>query len=145
MASLTSRVARCEHGRMLRHDPEPTAAIAATSGRPCGLHTTASHTGGMVAPSDPGVRATQVGGFIFGRTDPSQNVIQVQAVKAGITTITGVLMGRSDGFPHSPPAKRNPPLYQLLKPSSDPRDRPLGRPLWPRRPVPTQKAPFRSI
>ena len=97
---------------MLRHDPEPTAAIAATSGRPCGLHTTASHTGGMVAPSDPGVRATQVGGFIFGRTDPSQNVIQVQAVKAGITTITGVLMGRSDGFPHSPPAKRNPPLYR---------------------------------
>ena len=55
----------------------------------------------MVAPSDPGVRATQVGGFIFGRTDPSQNVIQVQAVKAGITTITGVLMGRSDGFLHS--------------------------------------------
>ena len=87
---------------MLRHDPEPTAAIAATSGRPCGLHTTASHTGGMVAPSDPGVRATQVRDFIFGRTDPSQNVIQVQAVKASITTITGVLMGRSDadGFLH---------------------------------------------
>ena len=114
MASLTSRVARCEHGRMLRHDPEPTAAIAATSGRPCGLHTTASHTGGMVAPSDPGVRATQVGGFIFGRTDPSQNVIQVQAVKAGITTITGVLMGRSDGFLHFPPARRNPPPYFIL-------------------------------
>ena len=36
-------------------------------------------------------------------------------------------------------------LYQLLKPSSDPRDRPLGRPLWPRWPVPTHKAPFRSI
>jgi len=96
---------------MLRHDPEPTAAIAATSGRPCGLHTTASHTGGMVAPSDPGERATQIRDFIFGRTDPSQTVIQVQAVKAGITTITGVLMGRSDGFPHFPPARRNPPLY----------------------------------
>eukprot|EP00964_Phaeocystis_antarctica_P097196 scaffold63366_cov42-Phaeocystis_antarctica.AAC.1 len=68
-ASLTSRVARCEHGRMFRHDPEPTAAIAATSGRPCGLHTTASHTGGMVAPSDPGARAAQIRDFIFGQWD----------------------------------------------------------------------------
>ena len=68
----------------------------------------------MVAPSDPGERATQIRDFIFGRTDPSQTVIQVQAVKAGITTITGVLMGRSDGFPHFPPARRNPPLYALV-------------------------------
>ena len=112
MASLTSRVARCEHGRMLRHDPEPTAAIAATSGRPCGLHTTASHTGGMVAPSDPGVRAAQIRDFIFGRMDPSQTVIQVQAVKAGITTLTGVLIGK---IPHFPPARRNPPPYKRKK------------------------------
>ena len=31
---------------------------------------------------------------------PPNHVIQVQAVKAGVTTITGVLMGRSDGFLH---------------------------------------------
>ena len=94
---------------MLRHDTEPTAAIAATSGRPCGLHTTASHTGRMVAPSDPGVKATQVGGFIFGRTDPSQNVIQVQAEKAGIGRIAGVLIGKILVILHFPPARRNPP------------------------------------
>jgi hypothetical protein len=34
---------RCEHGRMLRHAREPTTSTAATSGRPYGLHTTASH------------------------------------------------------------------------------------------------------
>ena len=101
--------ARCEHGRMLRHDPEPTAAIAATSGRPCGLHTTASHTGGMVAPSDPGVRATQVGGFTFGKCDPHSSTLQVQAEKAGISRIAGLLMGKILVFLHFPPARRNPP------------------------------------
>ena len=104
-----AQCSRCEHGRMLRHAPEHITSTAATSGRPSGLHPTASHTATMVAPSDPGVRAAQIRDFIFGRTDPSQNVIQVQAVKAGITTITGVLMGRSDGFLHFPPARRNPP------------------------------------
>ena len=34
---------------MLKHAPEPTTSTAAASGRPCGLHPTASHTGGMVA------------------------------------------------------------------------------------------------
>ena len=60
-----SRNGRCEHGRMLRHAPEPTTSTAATSGRPSGLHPTASHTASMVTPSDPGVRAAKVGGFIF--------------------------------------------------------------------------------
>ena len=96
---------------MLRHDPEPTAAIAATSGRPCGLHTTASHTGGMVAPSDPGVRATQVGGFTFGKWDPHSSTLQVQAEKAGIGRIAGVLIGKILVIPHFPPARRNPPPY----------------------------------
>ena len=90
---------------MLRHDPEPTAAIAATSGRPCGLHTTASHTGGMVAPSDPGVRATQVGGFTFGKWDPHSSTLQVQAEKAGIGRIAGLLMGKILVIPHFPPPR----------------------------------------
>ena len=94
---------------MLRHDPEPTAAIAATSGRPCGLHTTASHTGGMVAPSDPGVRATQVGGFIFVAWELRYNALQVQAEKAGIGRIAGVLIGKILVILHFPPARRNPP------------------------------------
>ena len=94
---------------MLRHDPEPTAAIAATSGRPCGLHTTASHTGRMVAPSDPGVRATQVGGFIFVAWELRYNALQVQAEKAGISRIAGLLMGKILVFLHFPPARRNPP------------------------------------
>ena len=98
---------------MLRHDPEPTAAIAATSGRPCGLHTTASHTGGMVAPSDPGVRATQVGGFTFGKWDPHSSTLQVQAEKAGISRIAGLLMGKILVILHFPPARRNPPPYSF--------------------------------
>ena len=114
-----SRNGRCEHGRMLRHAPEPTTSTAVTSGRPSGLHPTASHTATMVAPFDPRARAAQIRDFIFGRTDPSQNVIQVQAVKAGITTITGVLMGRSDGFLHFPPARRNPPPYSGIFSTGD--------------------------
>ena len=45
---------------MLRHAPEPTTSTAVTSGRPSGLHPTASHTATMVAPSDAGARAAQI-------------------------------------------------------------------------------------
>ena len=48
----------------------------------------------MVAPSDPGVRATQVGGFTFGKWDPHSRTLQVQAEKAGIGRIAGVLIGK---------------------------------------------------
>ena len=100
---------------MLRHDPEPTAVIAATSGRPCGLHTTASHTGGMVAPSDPGVRATQVAGFIFVAWELRYNALQVQAEKAGISRIAGLLMGKILVFLHFGfhPREENPPRTAL--------------------------------
>eukprot|EP00964_Phaeocystis_antarctica_P100491 scaffold66102_cov40-Phaeocystis_antarctica.AAC.2 len=64
VASLTLRVARCEHGKMLRHDPEPTAAIAATSGRP--QRPIRWH------PPMPGNGPL-----------PKRTLIQVQAVKAG--------------------------------------------------------------
>ena len=103
---------RCEHGRMLRHAPEPTNSTAATSGRPSGLHPTASHTATMVAPFDPGVRAARVGGFIFGGWDSHSRTLQVQAEKAGISLIAGVLMGKILVFLHFPPARRNPSLYQ---------------------------------
>ena len=43
---------------------------------------------------DPGARATQLGGFIFGHCDPPYNAIQVRAGKAGKNTITGELMGK---------------------------------------------------
>ena len=43
---------------------------------------------------DPGARATQLGGFIFGHCDPPYNAIQVRAEKAGKNTITGELMGK---------------------------------------------------
>ena len=69
---------RCEHGRMLRHAREPTTSTAATSGRPDGLHTTASHMVAWSAPSDPGERAAQVGGFTFGKWEPhSFNTVTV--------------------------------------------------------------------
>ena len=63
----------------------------------------------MVAPSDPGVRATQVGGFTFGKWDPHSRTLQVQAEKAGISRIAGLLMGKILVFLHFPPARRNPP------------------------------------
>ena len=53
----------CEHGRTrsgVRYASEPTTSTAATSGRPSGLHPTASHTGSLVSPLpwklDPGPR-----------------------------------------------------------------------------------------
>ena len=65
-----SRNGRCEHGRMLRHAPEPTTSSAATSGEDpvaCAPHSVPY--GGtwwhMVAPFDPGVRAARVGGLSF--------------------------------------------------------------------------------
>ena len=66
----------------------------------------------MVAPSDPGVRATQVqvGGFIFVAWELRYNALQVQAEKAGIGRIAGVLIGKILVTPHFPPARRNPPL-----------------------------------
>ena len=85
---------------MLRHAPE-TAAGSSTSGRPCGLHPTASHTGGMVSPLDHAARAATIRDLIFGDSDPSQTTIQVQAVKDGITAINGVL--KILVFPHFPP------------------------------------------
>jgi len=58
----------------------------------------------MVAPFDPGVRAARVGGFIFGEWDPASGILQVQAEKAGISRIAGVLMGKIlDVFLHFPP------------------------------------------
>ena len=89
---------------MLKHAPEPTTSTAATSGRPSGLHPTASHTGGMVAPFDPGVRAARVGGLIFGKWDSRSSTLQVHAEEAGISRMAGVLMGKILVFPHFPPA-----------------------------------------
>ena len=106
-----SRNGRCEHGRMLKHAPEPTTSTAATSGRPCGLHPTASHTGGMVAPFDPGVRAARVYGFTFGEWDSRSSTLQVHAENAGINRIAGVLMGKILVILHFPPAWSVPPLY----------------------------------
>ena len=68
----------------------------------------------MVAPSDPGVRATQVGGFIFVAWELRYNALQVQAEKAGISRIAGLLMGKILVIPHFPPARRNPPPYSYL-------------------------------
>ena len=48
---------------------------------------------------DPGARATQLGGFIFGHWDP-YNAIQVPAGKAGKDTITWELMGKSLSILH---------------------------------------------
>jgi hypothetical protein len=45
-----SRIGRCEHGRLLRHAPASTASTVATSGRPSGLNSTASHMGSLVPP-----------------------------------------------------------------------------------------------
>ena len=66
-----------------------------------------------MAPSDPGVRATQVGGFIFVAWELRYNALQVQAEKAGISRIAGLLMGKILVFLHFPPARprRNPPPY----------------------------------
>ena len=75
------------------------------------MHPTASHTGGMVAPFDPGVRAARVGGLIFGKWDSRSRTLQVHAEEAGISRMAGVLMGKILVFPHFPPARRNPPLY----------------------------------
>jgi hypothetical protein len=95
---------------MLRHAPEPTTSTAATSGRPSGLHPTAT----MVAPFDPGVRAARVGGFIFGEWDSRSRTLRVQAEKAGISRIAGVLMGKIRVFPHFPPVRSVPPPYRLV-------------------------------
>ena len=70
------------------------------------MHPTASHTATMVAPFDPGVRAARVGGFIFGEWD---SPLRVQAEKAGISRIAGVLMGKILVFLHFPPARSVPP------------------------------------
>ena len=85
---------------MLRHAPEPTTSTAVTSGRPSGLHPTASHTATMVAPFDPGARAAQIRDFIFGRTDPHSSTLQVQAEKAGIGRIAGVQIGKNIVIPN---------------------------------------------
>ena len=58
------------------------------------MHPTASHTGSLVPPLDPGARATQLGGFMFGHWDPPDNTIQVRAGKSGKNTITWELMGK---------------------------------------------------
>ena len=94
---------------MLRHAPEPTTSTAVTSGRPSGLHPTASHTATMVAPFDPGVRAARVGGLIFGQWDSRSSTLQVHAEEAGISRMAGVLMGKILVIPHFSPARRNPP------------------------------------
>ena len=75
------------------------------------MHPTASHTGGMVAPFDPGVRAARVGGLIFGKWELRYNAIQVHAEEAGTSRRAGVLMGKILVFPHFPPARSVPPLY----------------------------------
>ena len=108
-----SRIGRCEHGRTLGHASEPTSSTAATSGRPSGLHPTACHTPSRVAPLDPGARATQVGGFVFGLREPQLCTHQVRAEHTGIRTITGELMGKSKVFPRFPPVRSGPPPYPL--------------------------------
>ena len=79
---------------MLRHAPEPTTSTAATSGRPSGLHPTASHTAAMVAPflRSRGKGRPKVGGFTFGEYGNSHSsTLQVHAEKAGISRMAGVL------------------------------------------------------
>ena len=107
-----SRTGRCEHGRLLRHAPELTDSTAAASGRFSGLHAMACHTASMVAPSDPRWRAATVGRFIFGGSDPPYRILAVQDGKAGITTISGELMGKSLSVPHI--------VVTLSVPSSNP-------------------------
>ena len=67
-------------------------------------------------PLDPGARATQAGGFIFGPREPQLCTRQVQAEWTGIRTITGELMGKSKVFPHFPPVRslRPTPVAVLL-------------------------------
>ena len=105
---------------MLRHALEPTTSTAATSGRPSGLHPTAT----MVAPFDPGVRAARVGGFIFGGWDSHSRTLQVQAEKAGISLIAGVLMGKILVFLHFPQWNGSTPILTQRE-SGDP-TRPHG-------------------
>ena len=111
MTLSMSRIGRCEHGRLLRHAPEPTATTGATSGRPSGLHPMACHTASMVAPSDPRWRAATVGRFIFGGSDPPYCILAVQDGKAGITTISGELMGKSLSTLHIVVTLSQPPPY----------------------------------
>ena len=54
----------------------------------------------MVAPLIPKWRAATVGRFIFGGSDPPYRILAVQDGKAGITTISGELMGKSLSIPH---------------------------------------------
>ena len=106
-----SRTGRCEHGTLLRHAPELTTVAAATSGRPSGLHAMACHTASTVAPSDPRWRAATVGGFTFGGSDPPYRILAVQDGKAGITTISVELMGKSLSIPHIVVNISQPPPY----------------------------------
>ena len=64
-----------------------------------------------MAPSDPGVRATKVGGFIFVEWDSHSSTLQVHAEKVGIRRIDGVLMGKILVFLNFPPAWSEPPPY----------------------------------
>ena len=102
---------------MLLHAPEPTAALCSTSGSPCGLQPTASHTGGMVSPffGSCGKGSHDPRFHFFCKWDPRSSTLQVQAVKAGITAINGVLMsvlmGKILVFLHFPPASSVPPPW----------------------------------
>ena len=62
---------------------------------------------------DPGARATQVGGFVFGLREPQLSTRQVRAEYTGIRTITGELMGKSKVFLHFPPVRSGPPPYPV--------------------------------
>ena len=104
---------------MLLHAPEPTAALCSTSGSPCGLQPTASHTGGMVSPffGSCGKGSHDPRFHFFCKWDPRSSTLQVQAVKAGITAINGVLTSCQCSWARSlcsftfPPASSVPPPY----------------------------------
>ena len=111
-----SRIGRCEHGRLLRHVPEPTASTGATAGRPSGLHPTACHTASLEAPLD---RCSRVEGYCSTRPQPIFTGSSTRDAHwpRGYTTAVGThksIMGESSVVLHLPPEVSGPPRLMLL-------------------------------
>ena len=105
-----SRIGRCEHGRLLRHVPEPTASAGATAGRPSGLHPTACHTASLEAPLD---RCSRVEGYCSTRPQPIFTGSSTRDAHwpRGYTTAVGThksIMGESSVVLHLPPEVSGP-------------------------------------
>ena len=100
-----SRIGRCEHGRLLRHVPEPTASTGATAGRPSGLHPTACHTASLEAPLD---RCSRVEGYCSTRPQPIFTGSSTRDAHwpGGYATAVGTgksMLGKSSVVLHLPP------------------------------------------